>query len=245
MPGRRGRCRSRASARRSRQRCAHELGGCSVPAAVADLGEEARPEEDAVQEHGHEELLDVLGRDVAARVQHGPRARRAVERERAADGAADRDDVELAGRADEVDDPARDGLVHEHVADGARGASATSSRSIAGSSRPSGWPPSCSSTICASSSASGIAERRLHEEAVELRLGQRERALVLDRVLGRDDEERVVEPARLAVDRHLLLGHRLEQRGLRLRHRAVDLVDEHDVREDRARAGTRSRVRAG
>ena len=36
-----------------------------------------------------------------------------------------------------------------------------------------------------------------------------------------------------AVDRHLLLRHCLEQRRLRLRHRAVDLVDEHDVREDR------------
>ena len=44
----------------------------------------------------------------------------------------------------------------------------------------------------------------------------------------------VVEPAGLAVDGDLLLGHRLEQRGLRLRHRAVDLVDEDDVREDRA-----------
>jgi hypothetical protein len=33
-----------------------------------------------------------------------------------------------------------------------------------------------------------------------------------------------------------VLGHRLEQCRLRLRHRSVDLVDEHDVREDRARA---------
>ena len=41
---------------------------------------------------------------------------------------------------------------------------------------------------------------------------------------------------RHAVDRHLLLRHRLEQRGLRLRSRAVDLVDEDDVREDRPRA---------
>ena len=39
----------------------------------------------------------------------------------------------------------------------------------------------------------------------------------------------------VAVHRHLLLRHRLEQRGLRLRHRAVDLVDEDDVRENRAR----------
>jgi hypothetical protein len=59
---------------------------------------------------------------------------------------------------------------------------------------------------------------------------------VLDRVLGREQQERVRQPPRLAVDRDLVLGHRLEQRGLRLRHRAVDLVDEDDVGEDRAGA---------
>ena len=37
----------------------------------------------------------------------------------------------------------------------------------------------------------------------------------------------------IAVDGHLVLGHRLEQGGLGLRHRAVDLVDEQDVGEDR------------
>ena len=39
-----------------------------------------------------------------------------------------------------------------------------------------------------------------------------------------------------AVDRDLPLGHRLEQRRLRLRRRPVDLVDEQDVGEDRAGA---------
>ena len=78
-----------------------------------------------------------------------------------------------------------------------------------------------------------VAERRAQEEAVELRLRQRERALLLDRVLGREHEERLGQLAGDAVDRHLLLGHRLEERRLRLRHRAVDLVDEEDVREDR------------
>ena len=89
--------------------------------------------------------------------------------------------------------------------------------------------------IRSSSVGARVAERGLEEEAVELRLGERERALVLDRVLGREQQERLGQEARDAVDRHLPLGHRLEQRGLRLRHRAVDLVDEHDVGEDRAR----------
>ena len=78
-----------------------------------------------------------------------------------------------------------------------------------------------------------VAEARAQEEAVELRLRERERALVLDRVLGRDQQERVGQLPRDAVDRDLVLGHRLEQRRLRLRHRAVDLVDEDDVREQR------------
>jgi hypothetical protein len=80
-----------------------------------------------------------------------------------------------------------------------------------------------------------VTERGLEEEAVELRLRQRERALVLDRVLGREDDERLGQAPRLAVDRDLPFGHRLEQRRLRLRHRTVDLVDENDVGEDRPR----------
>ena len=81
-----------------------------------------------------------------------------------------------------------------------------------------------------------IAERGPQEESVELRLGQRERPLVLDRVLGREEQERARDGARGAVDGHLPLGHRLEERRLGLRHRTVDLVDEHDVGEDRPRA---------
>ena len=79
-----------------------------------------------------------------------------------------------------------------------------------------------------------IAEPDPDEEPVELRLGQRERALELDRVLGREHEERVGQGARLALDRDLALLHRLQQRRLRARRRAVDLVHEQDVGEDRA-----------
>ena len=78
-----------------------------------------------------------------------------------------------------------------------------------------------------------VAEVEPHREPVELRLGQRVRALVLDRVLGRDHHERALERMRLAVDRHLRLLHALEERSLRLRRRTVDLVDEQQVREDR------------
>ena len=79
-----------------------------------------------------------------------------------------------------------------------------------------------------------IAERDAQQEAVELRLRQRERALVLDRVLRREHDEGHRQIVRHAVDRDLPLLHRFEQRGLRLRRRAVDLVREHDLRDDRA-----------
>ena len=57
-------------------------------------------------------------------------------------------------------------------------------------------------------------------------------------VLGRDEEERIGQRVRDPVDRHLVLFHRLEQRGLGARRRPVDLVDEHHVGEHRTRPGT-------
>ena len=73
----------------------------------------------------------------------------------------------------------------------------------------------------------------MHEEAVALGLGQRVGALVLDRVLGGEHEERVGQRVRDAVDGDLALLHRLQQRGLGLRRRAVDLVGQHDAGEHR------------
>ena len=83
-----------------------------------------------------------------------------------------------------------------------------------------------------------VADQQLEHEPVELRLGQRVGALVLDRVLGRDDDERVGQRPALALDGHLPLLHRLEQRRLRLRRRAVDLVGQEQVGEDRTLRGT-------
>ena len=93
----------------------------------------------------------------------------------------------------------------------------------------------------ASATGSRVAEREPQREAVELRLRQREGAVLLDRVLRRDHEERGGQRPRDAVDRDLALLHALEQRRLRARRGAVELVGEHDVREHRARAGTRTR----
>ena len=78
-----------------------------------------------------------------------------------------------------------------------------------------------------------IADAQHHREAVQLRLGQRVDAFLLDRVLRRQHPERIVEREGGVGERDLPLLHRLEQRALRLRRRAVDLVGEQDVREDR------------
>ena len=93
--------------------------------------------------------------------------------------------------------------------------------------------------------ALGVADPDLEHEAVALRLGQRIGALLLDRILGREDQERLLELQALVAERDLLLLHRLEQRGLHLRGGAVDLVREHEVREQRAalrREGSIARV---
>ena len=76
-----------------------------------------------------------------------------------------------------------------------------------------------------------IADEHLQQEAVDLRLGQRIRALGLDRVLRGHHEERRGNRVRLMSDRHLPLLHHLEQRRLHLRGRAVDLVREQEVAE--------------
>ena len=49
----------------------------------------------------------------------------------------------------------------------------------------------------------------------------------------REDQKRSRQLVRRRVDGHLALLHALEQAGLGLRRRAVDLVDDHDVGEDR------------
>ena len=60
------------------------------------------------------------------------------------------------------------------------------------------------------------------------------RPVELVRVLGRDDEERLGQRPRLALDRHLALRHRLQQRALRSWGGAVDLIGQQDRREDGA-----------
>ena len=79
--------------------------------------------------------------------------------------------------------------------------------------------------------AVGDAEFDAHEETVELRFGQRKRADLMLRILRRHDEKRRGQRVRHAIDRHVRLLHRFEQRALRLRRRAIDFIDQHDLRK--------------
>ena len=79
-----------------------------------------------------------------------------------------------------------------------------------------------------------ILDLEVEHEPVELGLGQRIGPFHLDRVLGRDDEERRIERIGPPPDRDLALLHRLQQCGLRLGGRAVDLVGQQEVGEDRS-----------
>ena len=87
----------------------------------------------------------------------------------------------------------------------------------------------------------GITERDPHEEAVELRFGQPERAELLEGILRGDHEERIGQAIGGHVDADLALFHGLEQRALGLGARAVHLVREQQLREHRPLAGTRNR----
>ena len=79
----------------------------------------------------------------------------------------------------------------------------------------------------------GELDQELEEEPVELGFRERVRPLLLERVLGREHEERPAELVRLAADGDGFLLHRLEQGRLRLGRGPVDLVGEHQIGEHR------------
>src|SRR5215510_4986322 len=79
-----------------------------------------------------------------------------------------------------------------------------------------------------------VPDADVEHEAVELGFGQRIGALHLDRVLRRQYVEWFGQLIGVALYGDVAFLHRLEQRGLRLRRRAVDFVRQDDIREDRA-----------
>jgi hypothetical protein len=76
----------------------------------------------------------------------------------------------------------------------------------------------------------------VQEEPVELRFGQRIGAFLFDGVLGRHDQEQVIERIALVAHGYLPFFHGFEQRRLDLRRCPVDLVGQDQVVEQRALA---------
>jgi len=71
-----------------------------------------------------------------------------------------------------------------------------------------------------------------HQETIDLRLWQGERARELDRVLGRQDEKGQRQRIGRPIHGHLLLLHGLKQRRLGLGCCAIDFVGEQHLRKN-------------
>ena len=88
----------------------------------------------------------------------------------------------------------------------------------------------------------GIGNDEFEHKAVHLGFGKRISTVLFDRVLCREDEERLRKLSRNAHDRHGMFLHGLQKRGLRLGGRTVDFVGEDDIIEDRPRLEFESRI---
>src|SRR4051812_15243782 len=192
-------------------------------------------EHDAVREHDVRQLLDVVGQRVVAAAQERPRLGGAQQHQAGARRGAELHAMVAARVVQERDDVVAQRLRGVHAAGGllalehlgAVGDRLQVEHAVA---------PLVALEHPRLLGGARVAELEPDHEAVDLRLGERVGALVLDRVLRREDEERAGELVRVDVDGDHPLLHALEQAGLGLRRGAVDLVDDHDVREDRAGA---------
>ena len=82
-----------------------------------------------------------------------------------------------------------------------------------------------------------IPDHHLEHEAVHLRLGQRIRTFLINRILRGQHQKRRGQRQCPPAQRHLPLLHGFEQRALHLRRRAVDFIRQHQVRKHRPLGG--------
>ena len=85
--------------------------------------------------------------------------------------------------------------------------------------------------------ALGITNDDFHHETVHLSFGKGVGPFLIERVLGRHNEERVRQFGRFATEGDLLLLHGLEEGGLNLGGSAVDFVGKEEVGENGASFG--------
>ena len=186
-----------------------------------------------VADDGKSERFHVVGDDVVASVQHGPRPRRPLQGKCGARRHAEEDRRVGPGGVGEVDDVAlhcgRTVDVPYLLSEGQNLLGAGDGREVVERLVD---PVTLEQIdlLC----GVGIAQMDAHQEPVELADRERVGAFVLDGVLGGDHHERRRELVGIAFDGDLALLHSLQQSRLRLRRRPVDLVPEHDVGKDRA-----------
>src|SRR6266508_2628184 len=190
-----------------------------------------RLEDEAVGEGRERDGLHVVRRHEVPSGEGRSGPRDLQEREGTARARADLDLVVLPRPRDDVDDVSLDRWVHVDVLEGRLEREHLVRRRDGFNRGIVGSPRASTLQDLDLLLPRRIADVNFEEEPVHLRLREGVRAFVLDRVLRRHDEERAVEAERLALQGRLPLLHRLEERGLRLRRCAVDLVRKEDVRE--------------
>lgn len=189
-------------------------------------------------QRGQREGLDVVGGDVVAAGQPGPGAGGGQQGGRTARGDAEGEGRRFTGGAADVDDVPGDLRGDGHLGDAVAGGfefggagDRAQARGVEVARVEAGGVPGQDADLVL---AGGQGHGELEEEAVQLGFRQGVRALVLDRVHGGGDEERLRQDARRAVDGDLALLHGFEEGGLGLGRGPVDLVREEQVGEDRA-----------
>ena len=80
----------------------------------------------------------------------------------------------------------------------------------------------------------GVIDLGVQHEAIELGLGQRVGPFLLDRILGRHDEEQLRQYIAGPADADLSLGHGFQQCGLHLGRGTIDLIRQDQVVEQGA-----------
>ncbi len=86
----------------------------------------------------------------------------------------------------------------------------------------------------------GVGQQNLEEKTIELSLRQRICSFVLNWILSRQHSEHRRQWIQFTVNCYLPFFHRFEQCGLRFGWRAIDLVTQQDVSEDRSPSQTKT-----
>ena len=186
------------------------------------------------------DALDVFGRDVAAPLQKRPGAGGDHQRDaRARRGAVGYQPVQLRQpvvartprRHDQIQDVFLDAVVDVNRADGlarpkhlARRYDGRDLRQLAARHAVHNQPLLV---------ADGVIHQRLEHEAVNLRFGQRVRPFLLYWVLRGENQKQALEFVRRVADGYLPFLHRFKQGALDFGGRAVHLVRENEIGEDR------------